>query len=252
MNFKNDSTPASMNKKNITEILKDIKKGQKRPDGIFGSFMTRPVSHVAAYLFYRIHLTPNMVTFISFLLCLTSCLSLLMLKKNYTLYIFAALVWWGGAILDAADGDLARYTNKGSQFGGWFDSYLDRLKEFIIFGTLGYLAFKGYGLSSWGNILEIEFGNEVFLFLGFLSILSNVMSGWISDTKKLFTNGERAVEMKLSERYMFGMVDTRDFFVILSLCLSEFRIALFIYGVVFPFVLMMQTGLFLRRYGQGK
>lgn len=68
----------------------------------------------------------------------------------------------------------------------------------------------------------------------------------------MFCNGERKVEIKLSKRYMLGMVDTRDFFVILSLCLFEVRIALYVYGLFFPFVLMMQTGLFLKRYGANK
>ena len=78
------------------------------------------------------------------------------------------------------------------------------------------------------------------------------MSGWVSDTKKIFSNGLRKVEIKLSNKYMIGMVDTRDFFVITTLLLGEFRIALYVYGLAFPFVLMMQTGLFLKNYGQEK
>ena len=233
---------------NLLEELSEIKKIQKMPDGLFGSFMTRPVSHIAAYLFKRLHFSPNMVTFLSFVLCGFACLMLLLFRINTTLLIFTAVFWWGGAILDAADGDLARYTNTGSSFGGWFDSYLDRIKEFIIFGTLGYLTFKGYGISGWGNIFTTDFGPELYLFLGFFSIFSNVMSGWITDTKKIFCNGERKVEIKLSSRYSFGMVDTRDFFVILSLLAGEFRIALFVYGFFFPVVIAMQTGLFLKRY----
>ncbi len=252
MNIKTDYLAAKMKRKPFFDDLREIKKGQKLPDGIFGSFMTRPVSHIVAYFFSKINFTPNMVTFISFLLCLASCLVLMIFRKNNALYTVTAIIWWAGAILDAADGDLARYSNKASMFGAWFDSYLDRLKEFMIFGTLGYLGYKSYGLSDWGNIIEIEFGNEFYLFLGFFSILSNVMSGWVSDTKKIFSNGQRKVEIKLSNKYMIGMVDTRDFFVIASLLLGEFRIALYIYGLVFPFVLMMQTGLFLKNYGQEK
>jgi hypothetical protein len=207
---------------------------------------------MAALFFKRLHFTPNMVTFLSFVLCVFACFALLFFKINYGVYLFAVVLWWGGAILDAADGDLARYTGTGSAFGGWFDSYLDRLKEFIIFGTLSYMAFKGYGLTSWGNEFSTRYGSEQYLFLGFFSILSNVMSGWVTDTKKLFCGNERKVEVKLSERYCFGMVDTRDFFVILSLLTGEFRIVLYIYGIVFPVVLAMQTGLFLKRYGSKK
>ncbi len=236
-------------KQNLFGTLSEVKKCQKRPDGIFGSFMTRPVSHIAALFFYRVKFTPNMVTFISFIFCATACMFLLMFTKQYPVFVLAALLWWIGAILDAADGDLARFSDNMTSFGGWFDSYLDRLKEFIIFGTLSYLAFRGYGLSEWCSFLEVDYGKDFYLLLGFLAIISNVMSGWITDTKKLFCNGERKVEVKLSEKYSFGMVDTRDFFVIVSLLTAEFRIALYVYGIFFIAVLAMQTGLFLKRYG---
>ncbi len=213
--------------------LKEIKKLQKRPDGIFGSFMTRPVSHVVAYMSYKIGLSPNVVSFISFVLC-SAAVSVLLIQNNNN-YIIAALVWWLAAIFDAADGDLARYANLASPFGGWFDSLLDRMKEFMIFSVLGYLAFK-------------QFQNEIYLLMGVLSVFSNVMSGWISDTKKLFINN-RQVEISLSKKYSLGMVDTRDFFVIASLLLGEIRLSLYAYSTFFILVLMYQIVKFYVKYG---
>ena len=101
----------------------------------------------------------------------------------YCSFIVAAILWWFAAIFDAADGDLARYIGKSSTFGGWLDSLFDRMKELLIFGVLGYVAYKNYN-------------NELYLLLGFLSIFTNVMSGWISDTKKLLIE-KRDVEIKL-------------------------------------------------------
>lgn len=213
--------------------LKEIKKLQKRPDGIFGSFMTRPVSHVVAYMSYKIGLSPNVVSFISFVLC-SAAVSVLLIQNNNN-YIIAALVWWLAAIFDAADGDLARYANLASPFGGWFDSLLDRMKEFMIFSVLGYLAFK-------------QFQNEIYLLMGVLSVFSNVMSGWISDTKKLFIDN-RQVEISLSKKYSLGMVDTRDFFVIVSLLLGEIRLSLYAYSTFFILVLMYQIVKFYVKYG---
>ncbi|MBP8782443.1 MAG: CDP-alcohol phosphatidyltransferase family protein [Paludibacteraceae bacterium] len=213
--------------------MKEIKKLQKRPDGIFGSFMTRPVSHVVAYMSYKIGLSPNVVSFISFVLC-SAAVSVLLIQNNNN-YIIAALVWWLAAIFDAADGDLARYANLASPFGGWFDSLLDRMKEFMIFSVLGYLAFK-------------QFQNEIYLLMGVLSVFSNVMSGWISDTKKLFINN-RQVEISLSKKYSLGMVDTRDFFVIASLLLGEIRLSLYAYSTFFILVLMYQIVKFYVKYG---
>ena len=216
------------------DTIKEIKRTQKKPDGIFGSFMTRPVSHIFAYFCYRLSLSPNFVSFLSIVFCFIGIIILYMYPENYNLILLAAAMWWIGAIFDAADGDLARFTGKGSQFGGWFDSLLDRIKEFMIFGLLGYLMYKMYN-------------NEIYLLAGFLSIFTNVMSGYISDTKKLFIQA-RTPEVVLSKNYSFGMVDTRDFFVILSLILNEFRIALIVYSTIFMFALIFQIYKFIKKY----
>ncbi len=216
--------------------LKEIKKLQKRPDGIFGSFMTRPVSHAVAFAAFKLHLSPNKVSFLSFIFCAATVPLLYFHHSNYYYLLLCIALWWIGAIFDAADGDLARWSGQGSSFGGWFDSYLDRIKEFIIFGILGYLSYKIYA-------------SELYLLLGFLSIFSNVMSGWISDTKKAFISN-RSPEIMLGKKYNLGMVDTRDFVVILTLIIPDFRIALLLYGTIFFLLLFVQTIVFFSRYNK--
>jgi len=73
------------------------------------------------------------------------------------------------------------------------------------------------------------------------------MSGWVSDTKKLFIE-KRTVEVSLNRKYSLGMVDTRDFVVITSLLVSEIRIALYVYSTVFILVLLYQIWKFYLRY----
>ncbi|HPA63123.1 MAG TPA: CDP-alcohol phosphatidyltransferase family protein [Spirochaetota bacterium] len=217
-------------------ICREIKLLQKYPDGIFGSFMTRPVSHLLAALSYKLHLSPNFVSFLSFVFCIAGGTVLFFPEIPYYLFLSIAL-WWLGAIFDAADGDLARYVNGGTPFGGWFDSFLDRLKEFFIFAILGYLAWKKYN-------------EEIYLLFGLLSIFSNVMSGYISDTKKLFISVKRKPEIVFSKKYSFGMVDTRDFVVIVSLFLADFRIALITYSTLFASLIFFQTLRFYLKYGR--
>jgi CDP-L-myo-inositol myo-inositolphosphotransferase len=225
-------------KKPMLQELKDIKALQKRPDGIFGSFMTRPVSHIVAFFAFMTGMTPNLVSFFSFIFCCAGVSLLFLFPEDYRGWLAGGALWWLGAIFDAADGDLARYAKKGTPFGGWFDSFLDRMKEFLIFGAFGYLAFKRHE-------------NELFLLLGFASMFSNVISGWISDTKKLFI-AQRAPEVQFSKKYSFGMVDTRDFFVVLSIALFDMRVALWTYGTVFMLLLAGQALMFVRKYGNVK
>lgn len=223
---------------NIRKEINKIKAGQKRPDGIFGSFMTRTVSHYFAFGFFKIGFSPNLVSFLSLVLCAISA-ALIVYNRSMMFLIIAAAIWWLGAILDAADGDLARYINVRSKFGGWFDSFLDRCKEFLIFAVFGYFAW-------------IHYANPLFLLLGILSIYSNVMSGYVSDTKKLFLEGKRSPSVKVGKKFIFGMVDTRDFIVILSLLAGDFRIALFAYGTIFVLIVLAQIIMFCRRFGSVK
>ena len=219
------------------DTIKEIKKSQKKPSGIFTSFMFRPVSHIFAYFCYKLSLSPNFVSFLSMVFCFVGIVIIYIYPKNYSFILLAAAMWYIGAIFDAADGDLARFTGKASQFGKWFDSFLDRIKEFLIFGLLGYLVYKQYD-------------NEIYLLIGFSAIFINVMSGYISDTKKLFIQ-ERTPEITRSifnKNYSFGMVDTRDFFIILSLVLNEFRIALIASITIFSLALMLQIYKFVKKY----
>lgn len=222
---------------NRKEIIK-IKAGQKRPDGLFGSFMTRTVSHYFAFGFFKIGFSPNLVSFLSLVLCAISAV-LVVYNRSMVFLIIAAAIWWLGAILDAADGDLARYINARSKFGGWFDSFLDRCKEFLIFAVFAYCAW-------------IDYSNPLFLLLGILSVYSNVMSGYVTDTKKLFLEGKRNPSVKVGKKFIFGMVDTRDFVVILSLLAGDLRIALFTYGTVFVLLVLAQIIMFCRRFGAEK
>ena len=221
--------------RSIGAALKEIKSGQKRPDGIFGSFMTRPISHIFAYLSYKLGLSPNIVSFLSFVFCAFGA-ALLVWQRDPVGMIAAALLWWFGAILDAADGDLARYIGNMNPFGAWFDSFLDRGKEFLIFSTFSYCMW-------------VDLESELYLLLGILAVFATVMSGYITDTKKLFTGGRKPV-VKMGKKYMLGMVDTRDFFVIASLFAGDMRIALWVYGTLFFIVVWAQVFMFCGKYSK--
>ncbi len=213
---------------------------QKRPDGIFGTFMTRPVSHLVAFTAFKMNLSPNFISVLSFLFCVGALPFVVFQAASPSPMTVAVSVslWWLGAIFDAADGDLARYSGRGSQFGGWLDSFLDRIKEFAVFSVMGYLAYRVYD-------------TELYLLIGIVAVFTNLMSGYISDTKKLFVT-ERKPVVVFSKRFSFGMADTRDFIIISGLILNDFRIPLFIYSSAFMIALLIQTVWFFKNYGSGK
>jgi phosphatidylglycerophosphate synthase len=219
----------------LVDVIAKIRQIQKRPDGIFGTIMTRPVSPYVTYFAYRNGISANIISVFSMIFC-ASALPVFFIFHSSSAWIAAALLWWLGAIFDASDGDLARFTGTQSLFGGWLDSIFDRVKEFLIFTVFGYIAYQ-------------TSGNFLWLIAGSTAAFTCVFSGYISDTKKLLNGGVRKPQVQLNGRFLLGMVDTRDFFIILSLFAGDVRIAIVLYCTLFALVTAGQFFLVIKNYG---
>ncbi len=88
-----------------------------------------------ADLFYRLRFTPNMVTFLGFLITLV--VAYLIVTDRL---LVAGLVYIAGAGADAIDGTLARRMGIRNPFGAFWDSTLDRIGETFVIAALGYQA----------------------------------------------------------------------------------------------------------------
>lgn len=101
--------------------------------------VSRPVLESVARVLARWNISPDLVTFIG--LILTIGVGILAglgeIRWAGVVYIFAALC-------DAIDGTLARVGGKGSRFGAFLDSTIDRFEESIVFlGLIVYYAQAG-------------------------------------------------------------------------------------------------------------
>jgi CDP-diacylglycerol--glycerol-3-phosphate 3-phosphatidyltransferase len=101
--------------------------------------ISRPTLVAVASRLDKWHITPNMATY--FGMVLTTGVAVLAalgeIRWAGVAYIFAA-VW------DAVDGTLARVTGKGSRFGAFLDSTIDRFEESVVFlGLAIYYARVG-------------------------------------------------------------------------------------------------------------
>lgn len=103
----------------------------------------RIVAQRFAFIFYKIGLTPNTVSFISLIVTLGG-LSILVLQDDisFTVSFLSVLVLWFGYILDCVDGQLARVTKSGSKYGEWLDHTLDCFSNFMKHFAAGYLILK--------------------------------------------------------------------------------------------------------------
>jgi CDP-diacylglycerol--glycerol-3-phosphate 3-phosphatidyltransferase len=76
-------------------------------------------------------ITPNQLTVIGF--GVTTVSGVLLFERHY---VWAAVVFVLGSLLDALDGALARAHGKMSEFGAFLDSTLDRVSDGIILGAI--------------------------------------------------------------------------------------------------------------------
>ena len=122
-------------------------------------YIFRPLVNLLAKRLSKLGVTPNLATVMMLLFAIFSFISLVFLQN---LLYFGILVFITG-IMDGCDGAIARITNKTTAFGGFFDSVMDRISEFIIF--LALLIF------TWDQLLWDLIDMKLLIFFTFLGSL---------------------------------------------------------------------------------
>lgn len=103
-----------------------------RAIGVFCDAIVRMI--VRGLAISRIH--PNFLTFIGLVISMAAAWQLARGR-----FLEAGLVMIGAGIFDMVDGRVARATNQVTQFGGFFDSVLDRYSDLIL--LIGLLVYYG-------------------------------------------------------------------------------------------------------------
>ncbi len=99
-------------------------------------------------------ITPNGITSIGIVITILSSIVLILGAEYGARGDYRHIAWFGAitlfaGVFDMLDGQLARMTNKESQFGALYDSVLDRYSEMIMFlGICYYLVSHDYFTSS--------------------------------------------------------------------------------------------------------
>src|SRR5246127_4287119 len=111
---------------------------------------TSAVGRSCKWLLYKIvhglaltRISPNALTFIGLLINVVAgvLFGYAHADNQRRLFLYAGLVIIGAGIFDMVDGRVARATNQVTQFGGFFDSVIDRYSDVALyFGLLVYYA----------------------------------------------------------------------------------------------------------------
>lgn len=102
-------------------------------DGLISRILNRRVSLRITKFLAQTSITPNQVTFLSFLISAASAVFFAMVHPLY-----GGLLAQLSSILDGVDGEIARLKFLKSNYGGLFDAVLDRYADFLIVLGMAY------------------------------------------------------------------------------------------------------------------
>ncbi len=148
---------------------------KKDTDGPVSKYLNRPLSLRLTRCLLNTHISPNKISFFSFIISLIASFSFFLGK--YTYLLLGGFLAQASSIIDGCDGEIARLKLQSSNFGAWLDSVLDRYAD----------AFLLFGLTMYAYNPEKPFG---ILFTGFMAIIGSFINSYMADKYDQFMQKE--------------------------------------------------------------
>jgi len=153
-------------KKAETKLLDTL---EKTSDGPISRYLNRPLSTRITRHLLKTNITPNYVSFFSFILAMVGAFAFFL--GGYSNLVIGAILAQASSIIDGCDGEIARLKFQATEFGGWFDAVLDRYADaFLLLGLTYYVSF-----------IPTSRENFLALFIGFLAIIGTFMNSYTAD-----------------------------------------------------------------------
>jgi len=183
----------------------------------------KPLVKSVANILSKIGVTPNLATFI---MLSFSILSFVALACFTNLFLFSIFVFLTG-FFDGVDGAIARIKGTATIFGGFFDSVMDRISEFVIFFALLFYC--------WNNLL---WGIIDMKLIVFVSFLFSIMISYLRARAEVFFKGD----------FDFGLMarSERLFYLVVTMMIAHFYD--YVDEFLFIFMLLVLTTAFFRYF----
>ena len=183
----------------------------------------RPLVKRVAHLLSRLGLSPNIATII---MLSFSIISLIFLVFLSSLLLFSIFVFATG-FFDGVDGAIAREQERVTKFGGFFDSLMDRISEFVIF-----LALLIY---NWNSALWGIFDMKIIILISFFS---SIMISYLRARAEVFFKGD----------FDFGLMarSERLFYLVVTMLIANF--VGYVNEFLFVFMLLVLATAFFRYF----
>lgn len=164
---------------------------------------------------HNLGLTPNHVSILGIILAVLSAITYWQWKLDSILLILAPFLMLASGLLDALDGALARQYGEATEFGGFFDSLLDRYADSIILCgiILGELTEISWGLAAIIGSLLVSYARS-----------RAEAAGVKMETVGLFERAERIVLLALVSLISYVWLDALYWGVLLLAVLTNLTV----------------------------
>ena len=182
----------------------------KGNDGPVSKWLNRPISIQISKYLVDFDITPNQISFVSFLLSVLA--AGLFALGNYWLLALGGIIAQFASIIDGSDGEVARLKYLSSDYGGWFDAVLDRYADaFLLFGLTWYVYSQD--LSQWA------------LVIGFIAIIGSFMLSYTADKY------DNMMKNRIKKSIRMGR-DIRVFLIFLGAIFNQAYLVLIVIAVL--------------------
>ena len=166
------------------DILCSLTDEKKKQDGTLTRLLYRPLSYPLAWLFLSAGWSANAVTALGALCCAIAFL--FVLTPLYSLHIAAAGLFLAFAVLDCADGNMARTIGKKTRYGGWADAVAGYFAYAAEIAALGFSCwyFPSDRFDYFPEYLLL-WGPETWLILGGAAACANILMRLFYRLKKI-------------------------------------------------------------------
>jgi CDP-L-myo-inositol myo-inositolphosphotransferase len=181
-------------------------------DGPVSRLLNRPLSGMITRKIINYRITPNQISFFSFLVSVLA--AGLFALGGYLCLVMGGLLAQFASVVDGCDGEVARLTFQGSDYGGWLDAVLDRYADaFLLFGLTWHAWAPG--------------ADSQVLFIGFLAIIGSFMLSYTADKHDSLMRGR----ISRGSRLRMGR-DIRVFVIFLGALFNQVYLTLMVIAIV--------------------
>jgi phosphatidylglycerophosphate synthase len=213
------------------EYTKEFDSLATPPSTIFHKHISLPISKFIVFSAYKIRLTPNQLTLLSSIFIFVGMVLIFLPYNKVYLGLINMVLLQLGFILDCSDGILARLINQPSKFGAFFDIFLDRLNNFIVFILFGTAWSLQSDLSiSTISVLVYVFSASAYILYTIVLLIQRFIFIEAKGTMQKY--GQTLFERFVKTPYQLMNMGTHFFILSLAFIFGEIYYAVVLYGIL--------------------